>query len=205
MGSTARHAYRYPDGSNPVTLATYFRQLADDVDAQVPWVSSSTPPHKNGLVWYNPTTKNTQISDGTAWQPINIQPISYTGNNSEVSVAAANVAQTPLATPDSSYWSVAGAVATVQRTGVWALSLAISAGVAGDFPLIGAIQVPAMGSWDGRTYTGRCIDWNSTSRASASWTGVLTVGQQFSFYRANHDTVARMMGTAYTITFVGVA
>jgi hypothetical protein len=208
-GTTTRHAYRYATGDDPATgLAGYFRNLAEDVDAQVPYVSSVAPAHKNGLVWYSPTTKNTQISDGTAWQPINIQPLSLEGLVSEVSVAAGNVALVPLNTPDPSYWTVSGGstpMATVQRSGIWTLNLNIFGGAAGDFQLLGAIVTPAVSSWDGRVYTGRSVDWNTISRATASWTGYLNVGQQFGFYRANHDASARFMNTVYGINFVGVA
>lgn len=205
MGATTRHGYPWPVGSELPAAPAQIRALADAVDKQVPYVSTVEPPKVSGLIWYNPTTKNTLISDGSVWMSVNTNGISYSNMTTEVSVTAGNVSLIPLTTPNAAYYTVAGTTATVRTAGIWALSLHISAGVAGDIPLIGAITTPARNAWDGRTYTGRSVDWNSVSRASASWTGHLAVDETFGFYRANKDTVARMMSTAYTIAFVSAS
>lgn len=72
MPTTTRHAFRSPAGSDAPDVPTRIKDLADDVDAQVPWVTTSTPtPLKNGLVWHNTSTLQTQITDGTTWYPVN--------------------------------------------------------------------------------------------------------------------------------------
>lgn len=71
MGSvTPLHALRYPVGGDNVSLATYYQNLANDTDTQLPIVSTSTPTAKSGIVWYNPTTDLTQIYTGTVWTPV---------------------------------------------------------------------------------------------------------------------------------------
>ncbi len=72
MATTTRHAFPSPAGSATPNVPVDIKALADDVDLQVPWVTTSTPtPLKNGLVWHNPTTLQTQISDGSTWYPVN--------------------------------------------------------------------------------------------------------------------------------------
>jgi hypothetical protein len=65
--TTARHAFPSPAGSDVPDVPVRIKNLADAIDLQTPWVSTTEPPKTNGLVWYNPTTGLTQITDGTTW------------------------------------------------------------------------------------------------------------------------------------------
>lgn len=71
MPQTTRHQIPYPEGGDAPLAPAQFQALANRVDEKVPWVSTTTPPHVAGLMWFNPTTSITQISDGSAWHPIN--------------------------------------------------------------------------------------------------------------------------------------
>lgn len=68
MATTARHAYPTPASSAVPDVPVDMKALADAIDLGTPYVTTSTPGHVAGLIWYNPTTKITQISDGAAWQ-----------------------------------------------------------------------------------------------------------------------------------------
>lgn len=70
MPTTTRHAYPTPASSAVPDVPVDMKALADAIDLGVPYVTTSTPAHLSGLIWYNPTTKLTQISDGAAWQPV---------------------------------------------------------------------------------------------------------------------------------------
>lgn len=72
--TTARHSYPAPSGSDAPAGPAQIKALADSVDELTPYVSTSTPAHRSGLVWRNPSTGLTQMSDGTTWTPIG-----YTG------------------------------------------------------------------------------------------------------------------------------
>jgi hypothetical protein len=41
--------------------------IKDAVEACLPVVQTGTPAHKLGLIWFHPTTRLAQISDGTQW------------------------------------------------------------------------------------------------------------------------------------------
>lgn len=72
MGSTTPiHALRYPAGGDTPAVPADMGNLALDVDAQLPYVGTSTPTKKPGLVWYNPTADVLQITDGSTWYTIN--------------------------------------------------------------------------------------------------------------------------------------
>lgn len=70
MPTTARHAFPSPASSAVPDVPVDIKALADAVDLQTPWVTTSTPAHSNGLIWRHPTTGATQISDGTSWFPL---------------------------------------------------------------------------------------------------------------------------------------
>jgi hypothetical protein len=66
--TTSPNGYRYPVGSDTASgLAVYFKDLADDAQANNNVFSTTEPPKKPGLAWYNPTDGTTQITDGTSW------------------------------------------------------------------------------------------------------------------------------------------
>lgn len=68
MGSTTSpNGLRYPAGADTVTLAAYFKNLADDTQAALPVVSDTEPTKQSGLLWYAPTAQLAKISDGTSW------------------------------------------------------------------------------------------------------------------------------------------
>lgn len=70
MPTSARHGYPSPASSAVPDVPVDIKALADAVDLKTPYTTTSTPPHVSGLIWHNPTTKLTQISDGAAWQPV---------------------------------------------------------------------------------------------------------------------------------------
>lgn len=70
MPSTTRHAFPSPASTAVPDVPVDIKALADAVDLQTPWVTTSTPAHSNGLIWRHPTTGKTQISDGTSWFPL---------------------------------------------------------------------------------------------------------------------------------------
>lgn len=70
MVATARNAFPTPASSAVPDVPVDMKGLADAIDTRIPYVTTSTPAHIANLVWHNPTTKLTQISDGTAWQPV---------------------------------------------------------------------------------------------------------------------------------------
>ena len=70
MPLTTRHGYPTPASSASPDIPVDMKALADALDAGTPYVSTSTPAHVSGLIWHNPTTKITQISDGAAWQQV---------------------------------------------------------------------------------------------------------------------------------------
>jgi hypothetical protein len=65
--TTVLHGLRKPDLTYSPDGATQIGQLADDVDKILTVYSDTTPAHAPGLLWYAPTAKLLQISDGAAW------------------------------------------------------------------------------------------------------------------------------------------
>lgn len=79
MPTSARHALPSPASSAIPDVPVDIKALSDAVDLKLPYVNTSTPPHLSGLIWRNPTTGLTQMSDGAAWQPVTaVNWISYT-------------------------------------------------------------------------------------------------------------------------------
>lgn len=70
MPSSARHSLPSPASSAVPDVPVDIKALADAVDLKLPYVSVSTPPHLTGLIWRNPNTGLTMMSDGSAWQPV---------------------------------------------------------------------------------------------------------------------------------------
>lgn len=77
--NTTRHAFVCPATTDALDI-TQIKTMADGIDQQTPWVTTSTPsPQVNGLIWHNSTTGVMQISDGTSWLPFTTQQwVSYT-------------------------------------------------------------------------------------------------------------------------------
>lgn len=68
MGSTTPlHSLRYPAGGDAPNVPSDMSNLATDVDNNLPLTSTTEPTKVAGLVWYNPTTGQTQVTDGSTW------------------------------------------------------------------------------------------------------------------------------------------
>lgn len=174
------------------------RPVASGVRPSTPYVGQYLDDAALGLIRWN----------GSAWiryAPAVSAPFATTQGGGSTSDAAGSVTLIPGTLIDSNYYTLTGSPATtfvVQTSGMWALTLTIRGIAAGDVPLTGAIVTPARNGWDGRVYAPRFVDWNSTSFATAAWTGYLAAGETFAFYRSNKDTVARGVAWSYTAACV---
>jgi hypothetical protein len=82
MGATSKYALRYPAGSDPSTIATYFQNLASDVDGVVASFDHSTArpaAGKEGRIHLQPSggsgtppTNTLSYDDGTAWRVLGV-------------------------------------------------------------------------------------------------------------------------------------
>lgn len=70
MPTTDLHGWATPDGSEQPQVHLDMEALADSIDADVPVVNASAPPHRDGRLWYNPTTDVMSTSDGSAWSKL---------------------------------------------------------------------------------------------------------------------------------------
>lgn len=67
---TPVHSLIVPDTNAAVNVPSDMLTLADGVDGLLPVVSTSTPTPAKGLIWYNTTTQQLQVSDGVTWLPL---------------------------------------------------------------------------------------------------------------------------------------
>lgn len=77
--TTSPNGLRYPVGGDAVAVPNDLKNLALDTQASLPVLAASAPTSPvTGLVWYNTTNGQTQIYNGTTWQPVTAQPQAYT-------------------------------------------------------------------------------------------------------------------------------
>jgi len=66
--TTSPNGIRYPVGGDSASLvATYYKNLADDVQANLTVYSDTEPTKKPGLMWWAPTAGTLKITDGSSW------------------------------------------------------------------------------------------------------------------------------------------
>lgn len=70
MATTARHSLPTPDSGDVPDVPADTKDLADAVDVKLPYNATAEPAHVDGLIWRDPDTDQTRISDGAAWYPI---------------------------------------------------------------------------------------------------------------------------------------
>jgi len=77
LPTTTRHALRYPASTASPDVPTDMSNAMTDVDNALPYVASSTPGSPvSGLVWYNSTTGEVKIYDGSSFK--NVSPPLWT-------------------------------------------------------------------------------------------------------------------------------
>lgn len=72
MAKTTIHGWTLPDGTSRPVVHTDMKNLADQMDGQVPFVCTSTtrPAHSTGLIIFETDTKRTRRSNGTRWMVV---------------------------------------------------------------------------------------------------------------------------------------
>lgn len=74
MPTTTRHALPSPASSAAPNVPVDVKALADAADVLLPYISTVEPAKISGLIWRNPTTGQTQITDGSSWFAISPTP-----------------------------------------------------------------------------------------------------------------------------------